>query len=163
MRVYFPKGLNQRFSLSHSIVMGPTELPSQLADLGSDYRTQFKLRNGGLLGASYIQQKVRNFEKKADKKLNGWGFFGSKFEDAGDLYEKAANSYKLAKSWDQAGSVYVKLADCHLKMDSKHEVASAYADAAHSYKKTSTKACIANLEQALNIFMEIGRLSMAAR
>ncbi|KAL7596386.1 hypothetical protein Lser_V15G31381 [Lactuca serriola] len=50
-----------------------------------------------------------------------------------------------------------------IKMDSKHEAASAYADAAHSYKKTSTKACIANLEQALNIFMEIGRLSMAAR
>nr|KAJ0187119.1 hypothetical protein LSAT_V11C900461420 [Lactuca sativa] len=50
-----------------------------------------------------------------------------------------------------------------LHMDSKHEAASAYADAAHSYKKTSTKACIANLEQALNIFMEIGRLSMAAR
>ncbi|CAI9280566.1 unnamed protein product [Lactuca saligna] len=48
-------------------------------------------------------------------------------------------------------------------MDSKHEAASAYADAAHSYKKTSTKACIGNLEQALNIFMEIGRLSMAAR
>nr|KAJ0212569.1 hypothetical protein LSAT_V11C400224870 [Lactuca sativa] len=48
-------------------------------------------------------------------------------------------------------------------MDSKHEAASAYVDATHSYKKTSTKACIANLEQALNIFMEIGRLSMAAR
>lgn len=42
--------------------------------------------------------KGQEFEKKADKKLNGWGFFGSKFEDAGDLYEKAANSYKLANS-----------------------------------------------------------------
>ncbi|CAI9278143.1 unnamed protein product [Lactuca saligna] len=47
-----------------------------------------------------------------------------------------------------------------LHMDSKHEAASAYADAAHSYKKTSSKV---NLEQALNSFMEIGRLSMAAR
>nr|KAJ0194253.1 hypothetical protein LSAT_V11C800443220 [Lactuca sativa] len=91
-------------------------------------------------------EKGREFEKKADKMLNGWGFFGSKFKYAGDL--------------DQAGSVYVKLADCHLK---QNEPASAYADTAHSYKKTSTKACIANLEQALSIFMEIGRLSMAAR
>ncbi|KVI12079.1 alpha-soluble NSF attachment protein-like [Cynara cardunculus var. scolymus] len=107
--------------------------------------------------------KGQEFEKKAEKKLTGWGFFGSKYEDAGDLYEKAANCYKLAKSWDQAGSVYVKLAECHLKMDSKHEAANAYADAAHSYKKTNTKECIAHLEQALNIFMEIGRLSMAAR
>lgn len=38
------------------------------------------------------------FEKKADKKLSGWGLFGSKFEDAADLFEKAANSFKLAKS-----------------------------------------------------------------
>lgn len=37
-------------------------------------------------------------EKKAEKKLNGWGLFGSKYEDAADLYDKAANSYKLAKS-----------------------------------------------------------------
>ncbi|KAJ0566678.1 putative NSF attachment protein [Helianthus annuus] len=107
--------------------------------------------------------KGLEFEKKAEKKLNGWGFFGSKYEDAGDLYEKAANCYKLAKSWDQAGAVYVKLAECHLKMDSKHEAANAYADAAHSYKKTNTKECIAHLEQALNLFMEIGRLSMSAR
>ena len=42
--------------------------------------------------------KGQEFEKKADKKLNGWSFLGSKFEDAGDLYKKAANCYKLAKS-----------------------------------------------------------------
>lgn len=42
--------------------------------------------------------KGQEFEKKAEKKLNGWGLFGSKYEDAGDLYEKAANCYKLAKS-----------------------------------------------------------------
>ncbi|KAF2319228.1 hypothetical protein GH714_014070 [Hevea brasiliensis] len=78
------------------------------------------------------------FEKKAEKKLNGWGLFGSKFEDAADLFDKAANSFKLAKSWDKAGSTYVKLANCHLKLDSKHEAAQAYVDAAHCYKKTST-------------------------
>jgi hypothetical protein len=38
------------------------------------------------------------FEKKADKKINGWGLFGSKFEDAAELYEQSANSFKLAKS-----------------------------------------------------------------
>lgn len=42
--------------------------------------------------------KGLEFEKKADKKLSGWGLFGSKYEDAGDLFEKAANCYKLAKS-----------------------------------------------------------------
>lgn len=38
------------------------------------------------------------FEKKAEKKLSGWGLFGSKYEDAADLFDKAANSFKLAKS-----------------------------------------------------------------
>ncbi|GMP97041.1 hypothetical protein CsSME_00045448 [Camellia sinensis var. sinensis] len=66
-------------------------------------------------------------------------------------------------SGDQAGSAYVKLANCHLKLDSKHEAAGAYASAAHCYKKTNTKETISCLEQAVNMFKEIGRLNMAAR
>ncbi|KAF2296330.1 hypothetical protein GH714_037430 [Hevea brasiliensis] len=103
------------------------------------------------------------FEKKAEKKLSGWGLFGSKFEDAADLFDKAANSFKLAKSWDKAGSTYVKLANCHLKLDSKHEAAQAYVDAAHCYKKTSTNEAISCLVQAVELFCDIGRISMAAR
>lgn len=38
------------------------------------------------------------FEKKAEKKLNSWSFLGSKYEDAADLFEKAANCFKLAKA-----------------------------------------------------------------
>uniref|UniRef100_A0A7N0RF74 Alpha-soluble NSF attachment protein n=1 Tax=Kalanchoe fedtschenkoi TaxID=63787 RepID=A0A7N0RF74_KALFE len=104
-----------------------------------------------------------DFEKKAEKKLNGWGLFGSKYEDAAELYEKAANSYKLAKSWDQAGATYLKLASCHLKLDSKHEAATAFADAGHCYKKTNIKEAVSCLEQAVNAFLDNGRISMAAR
>ncbi|KVI07037.1 NSF attachment protein [Cynara cardunculus var. scolymus] len=107
--------------------------------------------------------KGEEFEKQAEKKLNGWKIFGSKHEDAADLYEKAANFYKIGKSWDQAGAVYMKLADCYLKLDSKHEAANAFADAGHCYKKTNTTECISCLEQALNLFMEIGRLGMSAK
>ncbi|XP_060172827.1 alpha-soluble NSF attachment protein-like [Lycium barbarum] len=103
------------------------------------------------------------YEKQAEKKLSGWALFGSKFEDAADLFDKAGNCFKLAKSWDKAGAVYVKLANCHLKLDSKHEAANAYADAAHCHKKTNTKEAISCLGQAVNIFLEIGRLSMSAR
>ncbi|KAM7506719.1 hypothetical protein LguiA_017172 [Lonicera macranthoides] len=107
--------------------------------------------------------KGEDFERKAEKKLGGWGLFGSKYEDAADLFEKSANSFKLAKSWDQAGAIYVKLANCHLKLDSKHEAANAYADAGHCYKKTNSKECISCLEQSVNLFLEIGRLNMSAR
>ncbi|KAF9676985.1 hypothetical protein SADUNF_Sadunf08G0060300 [Salix dunnii] len=107
--------------------------------------------------------KGDDFEKKAEKKLNGWGIFSSKYEDAADLFDKAANSFKLAKSWEKAGSTYVKLGQCHLKSDSKHEAASAYVDAAHCYKKTSTTEAISCLAQAVDMLCDIGRISMAAR
>lgn len=42
--------------------------------------------------------KGLDYEKKAEKKLNGWGLFGSKYEDAADLFDKAGNCYKLAKA-----------------------------------------------------------------
>ena len=42
--------------------------------------------------------KGQEFEKKAEKKMRGWALFGSKYEDAAELYEKSANSFKLAKS-----------------------------------------------------------------
>ncbi|KAF5746991.1 alpha-soluble NSF attachment protein 2 [Tripterygium wilfordii] len=107
--------------------------------------------------------KAEEYEKKAEKKLSGWGLFGSKYEDAADLFDKASNLYKLAKSWDKAGACYVKLANCHIKVDSKHEAASAYVDAAHCYKKTSAKEAISCLEHAVNLMCDNGRLSMAAR
>ncbi|XP_072963725.1 alpha-soluble NSF attachment protein-like [Typha angustifolia] len=103
------------------------------------------------------------FEKKAEKKLAGWGIFGSKYEDAADLFDKAGNCFKLAKNWDRAGSVYIKLANCHLKLESKHEAATAYVDAANCYKKISIKDAAQALNQAVNLFLEIGRLNMAAR
>ncbi|XBI00264.1 hypothetical protein VPH35_129365 [Triticum aestivum] len=102
-------------------------------------------------------------ERKADKKLSGWGLFGSKYEDAADLYDKAANFFKLSKNWNRAASVYIKIANCHMKGDSKHEAASAYVEAANCYKKFSPQEAAQALDQAVNLFLEIGRLSMAAR
>lgn len=107
--------------------------------------------------------RAEDFATKAEKKLSGWGLFSSKFEDAADLFDKSANSYKLAKSWDKAGSTYIKLANCHIKLESKHEAAQAYVDAAHCYKKTNINESVSCLDNAVNIFCEIGRLSMAAR
>ncbi|CAL5420410.1 unnamed protein product [Camellia sinensis] len=132
-------------------------------------------------------QRGADFEKKADKKIagagGGCGFFGSsKFEDASDLYQKSANSFKLSKSWskiretlkgkapkkggkngDRAGSVYIKLANCHMKLNSMYEAGSACVDAANCYKKTSTTEAVACFNQAVNIFLDNGRLHMAAK
>ncbi|MQM20508.1 hypothetical protein Taro_053530 [Colocasia esculenta] len=87
------------------------------------------------------------FEKQAEK-----------YEDAADLYSKAANCYKLGKNWDKAKMFFVKLAKAYLKLDSKHEAASAFVDAANCYKKAAKY-----LNEAMNLFLEIGQLNMAAR
>lgn len=107
--------------------------------------------------------RAEDFEKKAEKKLSGWGLFSSKYDDAADLFDKSANSFKLAKSWDKAAAAYLKLANCHLKLESKHEAAQAYVDASHCYKKTNISEAISCLDHAVNLFCDIGRLSMAAR
>ncbi|KAK6118222.1 hypothetical protein DH2020_048008 [Rehmannia glutinosa] len=107
--------------------------------------------------------KGEEFERKAEKKIKGWGLFGSKYEDAADFYQKAANCFKLSKSWDRAAVVYIKLANCNLKSGSKHEAASAYVDGANCYKKTSPKQAISCLDEAVNIFLEINRINMGAR
>ncbi|GAU29434.1 hypothetical protein TSUD_150040 [Trifolium subterraneum] len=107
--------------------------------------------------------RAEDFEKKAEKKLSGWALFSSKYDDAADLFDKAANSFKLAKSWDKAGATYLKLANCHLKLESKHEASQAYVDAAHCYKKTNISEAVSCLDQAVNLLCDIGRLSMAAR
>jgi alpha-soluble NSF attachment protein len=89
--------------------------------------------------------------------------FGSKYDDAADLFDKAANQFKLAKNWNRAAAAYLRVADCHLKSESKHEAASAYVEAANSYKKFSAQDAAQALNHAVNLYMEMGRLNMAAR
>lgn len=50
--------------------------------------------------------RAEDFEKKAEKKLSGWGLFSSKYDDAADLFDKSANSFKLAKS---CNSIFLSL------------------------------------------------------
>ena len=47
--------------------------------------------------------------KKADKKLNSFGLFGgfgSKYDDAAEMYERAANQFKLAKACKHTESLF---------------------------------------------------------
>ena len=57
---------------------------------------------------SDFESKARDYVAKGDKKLKSFGFFGNKYEDAADLYEKGANQFKLAKAcefWDMCADV----------------------------------------------------------
>lgn len=55
--------------------------------------------------AENYEAKARDLAAQGDKKLRSFGFFGNKWEDAGELYEKAANQFKLAKACEFAAGI----------------------------------------------------------
>jgi alpha-soluble NSF attachment protein len=76
---------------------------------------------------------------KADKKANSsTGWFGSastKFEEAGDLYQQAANAFKLDKQFREAGDAFAREAECREKCKETSEAANAWWNAAKAYKQ----------------------------
>lgn len=74
------------------------------ANLSNDRRTRESLEKQRQMGD---ECKGDDLLKKAEKKINGWGIFGSKYEDAAELFDKAANQYKLAKSCESAPILFI--------------------------------------------------------
>ena len=108
-----------------------------------------------------------DYASKGDKKAKGSFFknlFSSKSErldDARDLYEKAANSYKLANEWELAGQMYSKCAECERQSDG---MPTQYIlDAVSCYKKVSNHQFLEMAENAVRLLAEEGRLNQAAR
>lgn len=100
---------------------------------------------------------------KAEKKLKGWGLFGNKYEEAAELLEKAANYYKLAKAWQKAADTWKKLAEIHIKSESKHDAASSLVEAAKAAMRVDQRGAVVLLQQAVDLYTDMGRLNMAAR
>jgi len=100
----------------------------------------------------------------AEKKMRSFSLFGSgtKYEEAAELFVKAANLYKLAKKMDLAGAAFIKAAECQLKT-SKHEAATNYVAAANCFKKTNVTDSINCMKIAVDLFTEEGRFSIAAK
>ena len=76
---------------------------------------------------------------KADKKASSsGGWFSSsstKFEDAGDLYQQAANSFKVDKQFKEAGDAFAREAECREQCKETNEAANAWWNAAKAYKR----------------------------
>lgn len=59
----------------------------------------------------------------------------SRIEDAVECYQRAANLFKMAKSWDSAGKAFCEAANLHSRSGARHDAATNYVDAANCYKK----------------------------
>lgn len=66
-------------------------------------------------------------------------------------------------SGQDAATTYIKLAEVQVKLESKHEVATAWVDAANCYRKVNPREATRCLQQAVQIYMQLGRLGIAAK
>ncbi|KAG6336093.1 hypothetical protein ID866_2990 [Astraeus odoratus] len=104
--------------------------------------------------------------EKADKKANSsTGWFSSsstKFEEAGDLYQQAANAFKLEKQFREAGDAHAREAECREKCNELNEAANAWWNAAKAYKKGYPDLAVQALSQTITHLTRAGRFRQAA-
>ncbi|KAE9408132.1 vesicular-fusion protein SEC17 [Gymnopus androsaceus JB14] len=104
--------------------------------------------------------------EKADKKANSTsGWFSSsstKFEEAGDLYQQAANSFKLEKLFKEAGDCFAREAECREQCKETNEAANAWWNAAKAYKRGFPNLAIQALTQTIVHLTKGGRFRQAA-
>ncbi|KAI9438385.1 vesicular-fusion protein SEC17 [Russula earlei] len=104
--------------------------------------------------------------EKADKKANsstGWfSSSSSKFEEAGDLYQQAANSFKFDKLFREAGDAFSKEAECREKCNEQNDAANAWWNAAKAYKRGFPDLAIQALSQTVTHLTQAGRFRQAA-
>jgi len=111
--------------------------------------------------------------QQADKKANsasssGFASFftgsssSSKLEDARELYNSAANAFKLEKSFKESGDAFVKAGDCATKAGEKDDAALDYWNAAKAYKKTHPELAVRALKLTIQLYVEKGRFRQAA-
>ena len=82
---------------------------------------------------------AQNLLEKADKKASSsTGWFSSsstKWEEAGDLYQQAANAFKIDKLFKEAGDCHAREAECREKCNETNDAANAWWNAAKAYKR----------------------------
>ncbi|KAH7916398.1 soluble NSF attachment protein [Hygrophoropsis aurantiaca] len=104
--------------------------------------------------------------EKADKKANSsTGWFSSsstKYEEAGDLYQQAANAFKLENSFREAGDSFAREAECREQCKEVNEASNAWWNAAKAYKRGYPDLAIQALGQTISHLTKSGRFRQAA-
>ena len=76
-------------------------------------------------------------------------------DDAAELFQKAGNSFKMAKNWTLAGKSFCQAAEIQLKQNTKHEAANMYNEAANSFKKASPEEALNCLNKSCEIYIDM--------
>ena len=78
-------------------------------------------------------------------------------------YQPAAKKTIYVVYYTAAGNGYQKAAEIHQKLGVKHEEATSLIEAGNMYKKTEASNAVDCFRQAVEIYIEMGRFSIAAK
>jgi alpha-soluble NSF attachment protein len=99
---------------------------------------------------SPAQTLLEKAEKKANSSSGWFSSSSTKFEEAGDLYQQAANSFKLEKLFREAGDAFAKEAECREKCNEKNDAANAWWNAAKAYKRGYPDRALINCQRLIS-------------
>jgi alpha-soluble NSF attachment protein len=112
------------------------------------------------------EAQAQEYIDQAVKTLNSFRLFNkaAKFEEASELYAKAAAQYKIAKAWQEAGDCYVKAAENANQSNNPHDALNHYTNAAKCYKNGGNKSdAIRMYEVVVQKQQENNKFSVAAK
>uniref|UniRef100_A0A7N8YAF1 Beta-soluble NSF attachment protein-like n=1 Tax=Mastacembelus armatus TaxID=205130 RepID=A0A7N8YAF1_9TELE len=116
------------------------------------------------------EKEAMQLMAEADKKVKASGSFlggmfggNHKVEDACEMYARAANMFKMAKNWSAAGNAFCQAARLHMQLQNKLDSATSFVDAGNAYKKADPQEAINCLNQAIDIYTDMGRFTIAAK
>ncbi|KAF8272912.1 vesicular-fusion protein SEC17 [Lactarius quietus] len=111
---------------------------------------------------SPAQTLLERADKKAGASTGWFSSSSTKFEEAGDLYQQAANAFKLEKQFRDAGDAFSKEAECREKCKETNDAANAWWNAAKAYKRDFPDLAIQALSQTIIHLTQAGRFRQAA-
>lgn len=121
------------------------------------------------MSAIFKQQRVKGeaFLSEAETTLAKRTWFGSseqKNEDAAELFQKAANAFKVGGFFNEAGDAYARSASIYRdKLKNGMEASKALTESGHCYKQQDSKKAIAAFRESITMLCDAGRLTQAAR
>jgi alpha-soluble NSF attachment protein len=94
-----------------------------------------------------------------------WGFIdpSKKFEDAKEKFQKAANIFKMVRSWENAAKAFERVADMAEHLDAPHEVIAGKTEAADCLARFDKKRATQLYKVVATKNCEAGRFTRAAQ
>ena len=115
-----------------------------------------------------MDDKAKELIEKAEANLTKVGCFGlnskkEKWETSAELYNKAANIYKLTKEWCKASNAFTQAAQLFLQIDDTFSALDNYILSSNCLKKFDPIEAIETLNIIYNLYLEKNSYTNAAK